>query len=112
MPHTSHYRCTGLFDVLALGLKTLASEIRWGAILALRNAELRQLRKRLSSEYCNLGRLHSQTTAGDAAEAAEADLCRRQIEFYEQEIDFLAREITQARTLFVQNRLHKWGLSQ
>ena len=101
-----------LYQTLILGWKVLASELCWGAILTMRNTEIRQLRRRLRQEYHCLGKLHTPFAPPVQDPAAEQELCQRQIAFYEQEISFLEHEIVQTRRAYVQARVQKWEIAE
>lgn len=98
---------------LRLGLRVLASELRWLVQRGLRGLEIRQVRKRLEQEYLTLG----QISARLAAEDADRDSLRRdqelsvaQVAFLEQELALLEAERERSRAEYVRRRVNKWDL--
>jgi len=111
---TDTHHVHGPLGTLRLGLKVLASELRWTLLRALRQLEIRQLRKRLDQEYSTLGRL----TANMADEAVaddeiryEHELSLGQVAFLRQEIAHLEAERQRSRSEYVRRRMSKWNMN-
>lgn len=95
---------TGLFQNLLLGLRVLADELSWVAVRAMREMEMRQLRKRLADERRTLEKL------GATGPEDEVELCRRQIDFLSEELDFLASEMQAKRADMLARRAARFEL--
>ncbi|MFO7801212.1 MAG: hypothetical protein R6V55_02820 [Desulfovermiculus sp.] len=93
---------------IPLTLKLVGSELRWGVVRFLRSIEIRQMEKRLNTEYQKLGQI---AFAQDKDNAAEAELCQQQIDFLEKELMFLKQELTDLRQDLINKRCRKWGLT-
>ncbi|WP_291497433.1 hypothetical protein [Desulfocurvus sp.] len=94
----------GLAGILAncrLGLRVLADELRWLVTSGLRGYESRQVRRRLEAEYAALGRLaRAHLAPGDKAPLSadgEAGIVMGQIDFLEQELEFMADDMRRTR---------------
>ena len=92
---------------IPLTLKIIGSELRWSIVRFLRSLEIRQMEKRLNTEYQKLGKL-SASQSGNGS--AEAELCQKQIDFLEKELLFLKQELTDLRMDLINKRCRKWGL--
>lgn len=92
---------------IPLTLKIIGSELRWSIVRFLRSLEIRQMEKRLNTEYQKLGKLSASQSGNDSA---EAELCQKQIDFLEKELLFLKQELTDLRMDLINKRCRKWGL--
>lgn len=92
---------------IPLTLKIIGSELRWASVRFLRSLEIRQMEKRLNTEYQKLGKLSASQSQNDSA---EAELCQKQIDFLEKELLFLKQELTDLRMDLINKRCRKWGL--
>ncbi len=96
-PATTH----GVWGNFILGLKVLGAELRWLAVSLVRRCEARQVRRRLEAEYAALGRLAREHLKSEGkapmSPDGEAGLAVSQIDFLEQEIAFLDKELGRAR---------------
>lgn len=91
----------GVWSNFVLGLKVLGGELKWLAMRLIRGCESRQVRRRLEAEYATLGRLARRhlENGGKAPMTGdgEAGLSLSQIEFLEQEVAFLEKDLAAAR---------------
>jgi hypothetical protein len=92
---------------IPLTLKIIGSELRWSIVRFLRSLEIRQMEKRLNTEYQKLGKLLASQSGNDSA---EAELCQKQIDFLEKELLFLKQELTDLRMDLINKRCRKWDL--
>ncbi|WP_320171725.1 hypothetical protein [Maridesulfovibrio sp.] len=76
----------GIFDIFKIGLDVWLQEMRGVFSKLLGNLEVCQLEKRLEKEYALLGKI----TCGDSA--GDAELCKKQIDFFKDEISRLKKE--------------------
>lgn len=102
---------------LWLGLKVLASELTWLFLVALRNWEIAQLRKRLRQEYHALGMIEAAEAGLELAKNDqelsifdEKELAVKQIAFLLDEIEYLKARLKEERTEYVRRRVQKWKL--
>jgi hypothetical protein len=110
-PQQKSDRKPRFFENFALGLKVLASELKWLGISLVHRWELSQMRKRLDEEYETLGGLKERRKSSDDPSLAEdIELSTRQIDFLKQEIDHLGEENERSRADYVDCRLEKWGM--
>jgi hypothetical protein len=91
----------GILGTCRLGLRVLADELRWMVTGGLRGYESRQVRRRLEAEYAALGRLaRAHLASGGKAPLSadgEAGIAMAQIDFLEQELEFMAEEARRTR---------------
>ncbi|CCO23174.1 hypothetical protein [Maridesulfovibrio hydrothermalis] len=76
----------GLIDNFKVGFDVWMQEIKGIFSRLLGNFEVRQLEKRLEKEYALLGKLICDDAKGDS------ELCRKQIDFFKDEISKLKKE--------------------
>ncbi|MGE4298670.1 MAG: hypothetical protein AB7E47_11625 [Desulfovibrionaceae bacterium] len=122
-------RTANIVSNFLFGLKVLGGEISWLLIRALRTFELRQLRRRLETEYALLGHWAADALdagspsdqkasgpsvpdMGDALPApdADTDITRKQIRFLRDEIAFLEQERDTSRTAHLQRQRDSLGI--
>ncbi|WP_320006757.1 hypothetical protein [Maridesulfovibrio sp.] len=82
----SNEKSSGLLENFKLGLDVWLAEMKGIVSRLLGNFEVSQLEKRLEKEYALLGKL----TCGDAE--GDTELCRKQIDFFKDEISRLEKE--------------------
>ncbi|NDV27209.1 hypothetical protein [Desulfovibrio sp. JC010] len=82
----SNEKSSGLLENFKLGLDVWLAEMKGIVSRLLGNFEVCQLEKRLEKEYALLGKL----TTGDVD--GNAELCKKQIEFFKDEISRLRKE--------------------
>lgn len=82
----SNKKSCGLLENFKLGLDVWLTEMKGIVSRLLGNFEVSQLKKRLEKEYALLGKL----TTGDVD--GNAELCKKQIEFFKDEISRLEKE--------------------
>lgn len=117
-PHVSQQaRNLSMTGSIRLGLLVLFSEIKWMLLLALRNLEIAQLRRRLNQELHSLGLAEAALAGLDIhhvqAQADifnEKDLALKQISFLSDEIKHLAAQLDNERREYIRSRLQAWGL--
>lgn len=76
----------GIIDIFKIGLDVWLQEMRGVFSKLMGNFEVAQLEKRLTKEYALLGKITSGETEGDA------ELCKKQIDFFKDEISRLKKE--------------------
>lgn len=110
--HTQTTLYISPFSLFILGLRTIGSEMRWKILEAIRLWEIKQLQKRLYKEYELLGQLEVQETEGELSseQASEKELCHKQVEFLQEEIDFLQKALQRTRKEYIEQRLSAWKL--
>ncbi|MBU1001266.1 MAG: hypothetical protein KKE73_01955 [Proteobacteria bacterium] len=106
----------GVLGNLKVGLKVLFTELKWTVSKMVRGYEIKQMDRRLEEEYALLGKLARQRMDSGNKQAAmprdgEAGIILSQIEFLEQEIKFLHREIDTSREETLQRRKSELGLN-
>ncbi|MBI9112732.1 hypothetical protein [Maridesulfovibrio ferrireducens] len=79
-------KATGLIDNFKKGLIVWTQELKAIFSRLLGNFEVSQLEKRLEREYALLGKLNCEDAEGDI------ELCRKQIDFFKEEINRLKKE--------------------
>ena len=90
----------GLFDSISIGIKVVLSEIYWVILKALRQWEIKELKKRLDKEYITLGRL----TINDPKNQKEIRVCKEQIKFLSNEVEFLEKDLSRIRKKIIKKR--------
>ncbi|NJB66944.1 hypothetical protein GGQ74_000584 [Desulfobaculum xiamenense] len=109
-----------VLDNLITGLKVLADETKWIVLKGLRAVEIRQMEKRLESEYAAIGRhIHDGIVPGEDGRKSSGTippvdddllLSLKQIEFLREEIDYLRNERTRVREALLKARVQDLGL--
>jgi cell division protein FtsB len=101
------------FETFGLGLKLVASELKWLGIEAIHRLEARQMKRRLAEEQRELGELTQKKTAqpDSAAYDREIELALKQVEFLKEEIDHLEAENRRSRQDYIAKRAKRWGLA-
>lgn len=102
---------------IRLGLLVLLSELKWMVVLAFRNWEIAQLRRRLNQELLGLGLAEAGMAGLDVVQGQpqanifnEKDLALKQISFLSDEIKHLADQIVVERQDYIRRRVQAWGL--
>ncbi|NCD24529.1 MAG: hypothetical protein EOL86_02875 [Deltaproteobacteria bacterium] len=96
-----------LFQPVVNGFKVLASETKWVFIKGVRRWEIRQMKKRLSEEYQNLGKSYAEAQAKGGLfdpHSSDNDLTLKQIVFLREEITHLEQDLVNTRAEFVAKR--------
>ncbi|BBD07873.1 hypothetical protein [Desulfovibrio ferrophilus] len=106
----------GILDNLKVGLKVLFDELKWTVSKMVRGYEIKQMNRRLEKEYALLGKLARQRMDSGDKKAAmprdgEAGIILSQIEFLEQEMEFLSKDIDTSREQDIQRRTSELGLN-
>ncbi|MFW6357094.1 MAG: hypothetical protein ACOC0K_00025 [bacterium] len=96
-----------LLEILTIGVQTVWSEWKWIIIRTMRNLEIRQLRKRLDTEYRRIGKAQLHEPENED----ELRLCKQQISFIEEEIAHLEKELDKTRHNFIAKRIQELKLS-
>jgi hypothetical protein len=106
-----------LLSTIRFGLLVVFSEIKWCILLAFRNWEISQLRKRLNQEFHNLGLAEAAIVGLDVHLEAvgddifnEKDLALKQVSFLSDEIKHLMAQLETERQEYVRRRVQAWGL--
>ena len=106
-----------LIDAIRLGLLVVFSEIKWLVLLAFRNWEISQLRKRLNQELHGLGLAEAAMTGLEIPRESlredifnEKDLALKQVSFLSDEIKHLTAQLEIERQEYVHRRVQAWGL--
>ncbi len=92
---------------LVMGWKVLSSEFKWLGIRAFRRWEIKQLRKRLDSEYQTVGKLVTDLLENNLPldpKTPEAELSIKQISFLKEEIEHMEKELAASRKDYVTRR--------
>lgn len=106
-----------MIDAIRLGLLVVFSEIKWLVLLAFRNWEISQLRKRLHQELHNLGLAEAAITGLEIPWESprseifnEKDLALKQVSFLADEIKHLTSQLEVERQEYVRRRVQAWRL--
>jgi len=106
-----------LINAIRFGLLVVFSEIKWLVLLALRNWEISQLRKRLNQELHGLGLAEAAHAGLDVPRESlqddifnEKDLALKQVSFLSDEIKHLTAQLETERQEYVLRRIQAWGL--
>ena len=102
---------------IRLGLLVLFSELQWMTLLAIRNWEISQLRKRLNQELHGLGLVEAAMAGLDVPQEdagedffIEKELSLKQISFLSEEIKHLSSQLESERKEYVSTRVESWGI--
>lgn len=100
-----------------LGLLVLFSELQWMTLLAIRNWEISQLRKRLNQELHGLGLVEAAMAGLDVPQEdaredffIEKELSLKQISFLSEEIKHLSSQLELEHKEYVSARVESWGI--
>jgi hypothetical protein len=106
-----------LLGTIRFGLLVIFSEIKWCILLAFRNWEISQLRKRLHQELHALGLAEAVMTGLDVPRETmeddifhEKDLALKQVSFLSGEIKHLLAQLETERQEYIRRRVQAWGL--
>lgn len=92
------------------GQRVLASDLKWLAVQAIRQVEIRQLEKLRQKEYALLGKLlYSKPCEEElSSHKKEIQLSKDQLAFLEKEILHLEQELRDYRARLVAQRRARW----
>ncbi len=109
-------QCLGPFELFVVGWRLIFSEIFWFFKSRCRLWEIRQLKKRLDTEYMRLGREVRQQTSENRhsldLKKPGLDLTLGQIDLLQEEVAYLKKAMQAERDIFVEKRRQKYLKNQ
>ncbi len=97
-------KAMSILKIISLCVKSIFSEVHWNVIKGLRKWEIKDLKKRLDSEYAKLGKLYYGLKEDDEKSLKEIEFVKNQIDYLETEIDALEKDIENLRHKMVKER--------